>query len=352
VSQFPAVVAIRPEDVLRGFVPTRRFERVSFDSYVPDPRFPSQSAALHRMRSFVSSVAPRKRAWQPFARPKHGRRAIYLDGGYGVGKTHLLAATYHALPNHTRFYLTFADLAYTSTRLGMQPTLLAFSTADLVCIDEFELDDVAQTRMASMFLRQLLGHQQVHVVTTSNTLPFELGQGRFAADAFQREIGDIAAAFDVISIDGEDYRHRHWGDLVHPRLLTRADLRARFHVHRPVAVLLTWPELANELERVHPVHYGQIAAQLDALYIDGLSTIDVQAVALRLVHFVDKLYEEEVRLSLSAAVPLPDIFDPSYRHGGYEKKYRRCLSRIHELVAETEATLPAGERIASQVQLG
>jgi cell division protein ZapE len=76
-----------------------------------------------------------------------------------VGETHLLAATYHALPNHTRFYLTFANLAYTITRLGIQPTLQALSSAHLLCIDEFESDDVAQTRMASMFLRQLLGHK-------------------------------------------------------------------------------------------------------------------------------------------------------------------------------------------------
>ena len=60
--------------------------------------------------------------------------------------------------------------------------------------------------------------------------------------------------------------------------------------------------------------------------------------ALRLVHFVDKLYDQEVPLALTSKVPLTELFDSTYRHGGYEKKYRRCLSRVHELLNETIGT--------------
>jgi cell division protein ZapE len=210
----------------------------------------------------------------------------------------------------------------------MQAALEAFADARLLCIDEFELDDVAQTRMAAMFLRELFDRPTVHVVTTSNTLPSDLGRGRFAAEAFQRDIGEIASAFEVVSIDGEDYRHRRWDELSTSHTST---------VQLKDAVRLTWPELAEQLERVHPVHYAQIAARLGGLEVRDLDTIGDQAVALRLVHFVDKLYDQEVPLSVSANVPLSELFAASYRHGGYEKKYRRCLSRLHELVRETEA---------------
>jgi cell division protein ZapE len=342
------------EDVWRGFVPSRRFARVSFDSYQPDDRYPSQEAARTRLRDFAAELGQRRAGWwDRFRRPNEtGKRAMYLDGGYGVGKTHLLAATYHAARDLPRFYLTFADLAYAITRLGIEQTLAALGQARLICIDEFELDDVAQTRMASMFLRRALEQPAVHVVTTSNTLPSDLGRGRFAAAAFQREIGEIADAFDVLSIDGEDYRHRHWDELARPRLLSSAELRARFDAHPQRALLTEWPRLAEELERVHPVHYGEMARRIDGLYLDRLTTIDDQAVALRLVHYVDKLYEEEVQLSVSSVVPLPEVFDASYRHGGYEKKYRRCLSRLRELIAETEHRLQMSEGIGRQVQLG
>jgi cell division protein ZapE len=348
MHQLPEVVSRAPEELLRGFVPTRRFARVSFEGYEPDPRYPSQQAALVRMREFATAVAPPPRSFGFWRRgsTNGGTRAMYLDGGFGVGKTHLLAATYNGTPDATRFYLSFAELAYTISRLGLQQALNAFAPARVLCIDEFELDDVAQTRMASMFLRQLLEGPRVRVVTTSNTLPSDLGRGRFAADTFQREIGEIASAFEVITIDGEDYRHRHWDELAGPRLLDSSALYARFQAE-PIAaaVLVTWPALAAELERIHPVHYGQIASRLDALYLDQLSIIEDQAVALRLVHFVDKLYDNEVRLAIASAVPLSEVFSKGYRHGGYEKKYRRCLSRLHELLAETEHQLPVGERI-------
>ena len=62
--------------------------------------------------------------------------------------------------------------------------------------------------MAAMFLRRLLDRRgrPISIVTTSNTLPSDLGRGRFAAEAFQREIGEMAARFEVLTIDGEDYR--------------------------------------------------------------------------------------------------------------------------------------------------
>ena len=102
-------------------------------------------------------------------------------------------------------------------------------------------------------------------------------------------------------------------------------------------VLLDWTSLARQLEAVHPVHYAQIATKLDALFLHDLQRIDDQAVALRLVHFVDKLYDQEVRVTLTTRsdLPLVEIFSAAYRSGGYEKKYRRCLSRLHELVSET-----------------
>ncbi len=348
MDHLPPVSAHSTDDVIRGFVPTRRFADVSFESYQPDPRYPGQRAARDRLREFAAAINQSRRAdllGRLMRREAaNGPRAIYLDGGYGVGKTHLLAATYHAV-GEQRLYLSFGELAYMISRLGLEPTVEAMDSTRLLCIDEFELDDVAQTRMAAMILRRLLERRgrPICIVTTSNTLPSDLGRGRFAAEAFQRDIGDIAARFQVLSIDGEDYRHRHWDELARASAEDhRVDMRAAFE-HDPspdeAKVLVSWPDLAAELEAIHPVHYAQIATQIGALHIEDLERIDNQAVALRLVHFVDKLYDQEVRLSVfvRAELPLAEIFSTAYRHGGYEKKYRRCLSRLHELLSETKA---------------
>jgi cell division protein ZapE len=340
MRRLPAVGPVNSADIVHGFVPTRRFEHVSFDSYAPDPRYPGQQRALDRLSEFAEALEPpRNPLAKLIARQPKMPRAIYLDGGFGVGKTHLLAATYHAT-HQARRYLSFAELAYSIARLGMQASLAAFGDTRLLCIDEFELDDVAQTRMASMFLSGLFKRRggRVRVVTTSNTLPSDLGQGRFAADAFQREIGDMAGYFEVITIDGEDYRHRHWDDLDRSELVESATLSHLFDAESATTkVLLDWSDLASQLELLHPVHYGQIARQLDALFVGDLEPIDDQAVALRLVHLVDKLYDQQVGLTISSrpGLQLTDVFSAGYRHGGYEKKYRRCLSRLHELLSET-----------------
>jgi cell division protein ZapE len=342
VDRLPQVTSTSIEEVIRGFVPTRRFAGVSFDGYVPDPRYPSQRTARDRLQDFASQIGQRSRAQllgRLTRKADDGSRAVYLDGGYGVGKTHLLAATYHAV-HVERLYLSFGEMAYTISRLGLEPTLQALESTRLLCIDEFELDDVAQTRMASTFLRRLLERRRpVAVMTTSNTLPSDLGQGRFAAEAFQREIGEIAARFEVLSIDGEDYRHRHWDELAASDVSSSTEISQAYATADTGRVLIDWPGLASELAAVHPVHYAQLASKLSALFVQGLRRIDDQAVALRLVHFVDKLYDQEVRLMVSTVddAPLVDIFSAAYRQGGYEKKYRRCLSRLHELVSETQA---------------
>jgi cell division protein ZapE len=351
MDRLPSVTSTSIDDVIRGFVPTRRFAHVDFDKYQPDPRYPSQLVARDRLRSFTAHIGQSRRAHtlgRLLRRVPQDPQSMYLDGGYGVGKTHLLAATYHAVEDQ-RLYLSFGEMAYTISRLGLDAMLRALEDTRLLCIDEFELDDVAQTRMAATFLRRLLERRglPIAVVTTSNTLPSDLGQGRFAAEAFGREIGEIAARFEVVSIDGEDYRHRHWDEFD----LTPSDGQDASALRRAYAedrapetarVLLDWSSLARQLEAVHPVHYAQIATKLDALFVQDLQRIDDQAVALRLVHFVDKLYDQEVPLTLTTRsnVPLVEIFSPAYRNGGYEKKYRRCLSRLHELVSETR-THPA-----------
>ena len=63
----------------------------------------------------------------------------------------------------------------------------------LLCIDEFELDDPGDTVLVSTLLSRLVA-SGVRVAATSNTLPDALGEGRFAADDFLREIQALAAA--------------------------------------------------------------------------------------------------------------------------------------------------------------
>jgi cell division protein ZapE len=90
VHRLPEVSSTSIGDVVQGFVPARRFARVTFDSYAPDPRYPSQQAARDRLRLFAAGVGQSNRAHllgRLIRKPHEAAKAIYLDGGYGVGKT-------------------------------------------------------------------------------------------------------------------------------------------------------------------------------------------------------------------------------------------------------------------------
>lgn len=340
LDQINAAVSVH--EVVAGFVPPPRFANASFDTYQPDPNEPSQAAAVAQLRTYVAELAPEDKPrarffgrWRRQSEPE-GPRGIYLDGGYGVGKTHLLAASYHATPG-LKAYLSFQELAYIIGAMGMAASVEAFKRYTLVCVDEFELDDVGNTMLAKTFITNVTQGES-HIITTSNTLPSDLGMGRFAAENFRREIGQIAAAFKVLRIEGDDYRHRHHqpGGLSQG-LVAAGELQAAFAAYRPQSgakLYATFADLTAHLARLHPISYQRLLAPLGAVFVEELTPMTNQDIALRFVHLIDKLYDQGIHFAASATCELVDIFSPEYRDKGYAKKYRRCLSRLGEMLQE------------------
>ena len=335
------------EELVARFVPPHRFADVRFETYVPNPEFPSQQQALTAMERFARELqgdARRQRTGRRWFRrdpapEAPGRLGRYLDGGYGVGKTHLLAALWHAVPPPAA-YLTFAELTATIGFVGMAEAIDAFSSYRLICIDEFELDDVANTLMTVSFLRGIMSPRRsgtqpagTRVATTSNSLPDRLGEGRFAADDFRREIAAIADHFDVVRIDGPDYRGRS-GIVVDP---VTDDALDELVAAGPAAHSVDGlDELLAHLRRVHTVQFAAMLDGLDAVYIRGLHPIRNQGDALLFVHLVDELYDAGLTVAASGC-RIAEIFPESYRNGGYRKKYGRCESRLSAMLSEVRA---------------
>jgi cell division protein ZapE len=320
---------VRPEMMLEGFVPPKRFSKVRFNNYNPNVAFPSQAAVRSKLEQFLGQGTQSK-GFLGFFSKSVLTPSLYLDGGFGVGKTHLLAATWHEFSG-AKFFLSFAELTFAIGALGMTRAVAAFGQAKLLCIDEFELDDVGNTLVVSRFLGELIP-RGTRVVTTSNTLPEQLGEGRFNADDFKREIQGIANRFESHRIDGADYRHR--AGLIAPVPCSSLQLKSAFENASGNVAFELFEDLLAHLGRLHPIRFNSLLEGVDAVFLEGLSPIDKQDDALRFVHFVDKLYDREIRLSLSG-VNLEELFPATYRFGGYAKKYARCLSRLGELMRES-----------------
>lgn len=325
-----SLVEIQPNptlaEVLAQLVPPREFTKARFDNYLPDSGFPSQQQAVDAAKAFLGSKSSRKLFGRGNAELPTG---IYLDGGFGVGKTHLLAAIWHEYKGSKAFG---SFLAYTSLigLLGFASALDQLAKYELLCIDEFELDDPGDTMLMSRLLSEL-GAKGIRFAATSNTPPNALGQGRFAAKDFAREISAMADKFQIVSVDGEDYRHRpvdgHTSSLSE---LEQEQLIEKFMSQGQVVALDDFAELLKHLATVHPSKYLKLIGSIDHLSVKDAHVLTDQSDALRFVSFVDRLYESQVTLS-STGLGLTEVFSSDYLSGGFKKKYHRAISRIGSL---------------------
>ncbi len=253
-------------------------------------------------------------------------QALYLDGRFGVGKTHLLAACWHAATVE-KIYLTFQELTYAVGAHGMQGAINQLGSARLICLDEFELDDPGNTMLATSFVRGAI-ERGARMVITSNTLPGELGKGRFSAEEFQREIGHLATVFTSVRIDGDDYRQRHFNPRDQlPRLLPDDQLRERYDT-------TDWTVLLARLAVTPPLEYPRLIQEFDHLALSRMQPIPDQDTALRVVHFIDKAYDLVLPMVASSECRLDELFPSSYGYGGFERKFLRCRSRMYEMLSQ------------------
>lgn len=321
-------------------VPPPRFDAVRFDTYVPDPGQPSQMEAVKVLGDFAAGLGGAhasgggRRRW--FARKPAapaGPRGVYLDGGYGVGKTHLLASLWHATPAEPalKAFGTFVELTNLVGALGFQQTVRTLSGHRLLCIDEFELDDPGDTVLVSSLLARLVD-EGVALAATSNTLPGKLGEGRFAAADFLREIQGLSAHFRPLRIDGEDYRHRGLPAAPDPY---PADDVTRAAYATEGASLDDFPMLLEHLARVHPSRYGALTDGIRAVCLTDVRPVPDQSTALRLVVLADRLYDREVPV-LAAGLPFDRLFSDEMLNGGYRKKYFRAISRLTALARDAK----------------
>ena len=228
-----------------------------------------------------------------------------------------------------RAFGTFVEYTNLVGALTFRKTVEVLSDYSLVCIDEFELDDAGDTTLMSRLLREL-SDAGVKLAATSNTLPGSLGEGRFAASDFKREIQVLADQFKVIRVDGEDYRHRGLPEAPPPLSSDELEGFAAERFPGKETVVDDFAAVTDHLSRVHPSRYRQMIAGVDVLVLKDVETIDAQALALRFVVLADRLYDQDVAI-VASGQPFDKLFTEEMMNGGYMKKYNRAVSRLTAL---------------------
>ena len=212
----------------------------------------------------------------------------------------------------------------------------------LICIDEFELDDPGDTMMMTRMLGELVA-SGTRIAATSNTPPNALGEGRFAASDFLREIQSLSEHFETVRIDGLDYRRR---DTEGRAVTVEPD-----EYDRIVAALAVARRDGHErrLRRPHrpPGHRAPVAVHQDARrrrrdrpHRRARAPRPDGRTAARRVHRPG-VRRRDPRSS-RPATPLSEVFDDEMLGGGYRKKYLRSVSRM---IALTDGRAAAARRL-------
>jgi cell division protein ZapE len=330
-DRFPELGA---DELISSLVPPPRFGEARFSTYLPNPDEPSQAAAVKSCSAFAGRIgdrpAKKSRLRSLFGgeTAPAGPMGLYLDGGFGVGKTHLLASTWHDAPS-PKAYGTFVELTHLVGALGFAEAVRRLSEHRLLAIDEFELDDPGDTTLVCRLLQELTD-AGVYIAATSNTLPDKLGEGRFAAEDFLREIQALSRRFEVVRVDGPDYRHRGLPDAPPP--VTDEELDASAAAHEGSTVD-EFDALVAHLAKLHPSRYGKLLDGVRRVHLKHVTPAPDQNVGLRLVAFADRLYDRAIPVVVSG-VPLPELFTEEMVNGGYRKKYLRAVSRLTALARD------------------
>lgn len=296
-------------------------------------------------------------------------QGIYFWGGVGRGKTYLVDTFYETLPFEQKLRVHFhrfmhrvhkelKELKGKSDPLPIIADKLA-SEAQIVCFDEFFVQDITDAMILGTLMQELF-KRNVVLVATSNIVPDDLYKNGLQRARFLPAIELINNHCEVINVDsGIDYRLRTLtkAEIYHAPLDADADknLQRYFtelapdHCSRNTdgTIRINGRDIPVRLECDDVVlfdfaaicggprsqnDYIELAQLYHAVLISNVPQLGGNSddAARRFLALVDEFYERRVKLILSAAVPLEDI----YTDGKLKFEYQRCISRLQEMQSQ------------------
>lgn len=322
----------------------------------------------HAIVEFQSAPVPQLSKWQKLMGKKidmpEPPKGLYFWGGVGRGKTYLMDAFFDALPTQRKMRVHFHRFMYRVhdelKLLGDVENPLAKvadkfkEEADVVCFDEFFVSDITDAMILATLLQEMFKRQMI-LVATSNIEPQNLYRNGLQRARFLPAIDMILARCDVLNVDsGVDYRLRtlEQAEIYHYPLDEQANINLNKYyqqltgerqiVAHQIEINHRQLEVIEASDGVLHASFAQLCqtARSQNDYIE-LSRIyhtvllaDVQQMnrkiddaARRFIALVDEFYERNVKLIISADVPMEDL----YTEGQLEFEFKRCLSRLTEM---------------------
>ncbi len=316
-------------------------------------------------RALESTLAGRIRAAL-----SRGNRApevgLYLWGGVGRGKTFLMDLFFECIPHPRKLRMHFHRFM---RRVHRDLTLLAgvadpldavaaglAAEASVLCFDEFYVSDIGDAMILAELLEGLFA-RGVTLVATSNIPPGRLYENGLQRSRFLPAIAAIERHTEVVALGGDtDYRLRllERAEIYHAPLdaAAEAGLATSFAALAPdrseiqvdvdleiegrdirckrFADDIAWFDFAALCAGPRSqADYIEVARICHAVLVSGVPVFTgaIEDQARRFISLVDEFYDRNVKLILSAAAPIEDL----YQGSSFGFEFQRTESRLLEM---------------------
>ena len=291
-------------------------------------------------------------------------KGLYIWGEVGRGKTFIMDLFYEELPitgkKRQHFHRFMHDVHHRLISLGNTRDPLKVIADDIsenieiICFDEFFVSDIADAMILGTLFTELF-ERGVSLVATSNCEPDGLYKGGLQRARFLPAIEALKANTDSIRLDGSVvYRLRvlDQAELYHSPLDVQADINLDEYLYKiapnkplgPVTLDINdravkarnkadgiaWFDFDElcETERSQD-DYIELSREFHTVLVSNIPQLDEfnENAARRFIALVDEFYDRQVKLIISAAVPLFEL----YKGKRLNFEFQRTESRLQEM---------------------
>lgn len=346
-------------------------------------------ALLDELYFRLSEVKTHEGIWQRFrsrlvSSTPDPLQGLYIWGGVGRGKTMMMDMFYDALPPERRLRMHFHRFmkrvhdGLKKHAGSVNPlVLVAGEFADetnVLCFDEFFVSDIGDAMILAELLQALFA-RGVTLVATSNVEPANLYANGLQRRRFLPAI-DLLYTHSLVHHmpDGIDFRLRalEQAEIYHSPLDTAAEesLAKSFASLAPespqeqvnltiegrdipvvkVADDVAWFEFAALCDGPRSQNdYIELAMIYHAVVLSNVPTLDASSenAARRFISLVDEFYDHGVKLIISAAAPILELYQGEKLRFEFERTQSRLLEmQSHEYLSRSHMAAHSVEQDA------
>jgi len=350
--------------------------RVASGALAADPAQEKMVAALQRLHDDLVRAPEPARGWRRgvaklLGQRAHPKRGLYLWGGVGRGKTLMMDLFFGSLPFRDKlrrhFHRFMADVHEHLKELGEREDPLELvadriaAEARIICFDELVVTDIADAMIHGTLFAALF-ERGVTLAATSNIEPGQLYRDGLQRQRFLPTIELLGEHCEVLHVDGAiDYRLR---------VLERADVYQMPSGPAADAHLTEYFDAIAPDEGDHggalevlgrPIDYVRAAdgviwfdfaaicdgprsqddyIELSRLYqtvlVSNVPRFDalLENQARRFIALVDEFYDRRVKLILSAAARVVELYSGEKLRQDFERTRSRLIEmQTHDYLA-------------------